>query len=469
MCGCQNPTRRHRARTDGHADDPGKPRPRICRNRVCHVGGDFDGLPDAARGAGRGERAARDPAIQLWRGQLERQQCRPGPGIAVKHRAVSRARPAGRRRRTGQQGRAAPVKVGRDFGQTVEILAGVTPADRVIVNPTDSLVNGTQVRIQDSSSNSGGKLTMRPWTPHRGRRAERRRVPREDARAWRCRGFTMDFSVAALALLAGAPSGPTTNAPTRPLSPRAYAGATGGWKVAQPQAQLPKGNWWEVFGDPQLNALEGRGLPLQISSSRPRSSSLLRPGPRPWISRGAAFYPDPWRSPGSTRASAPRPTRPFRRRAWRSANRAPTTTSRCRWTSATNSISGGVCAAASNPPRPRPRQAPMTSRPSVWRSRPRSPPIISPSDALDSEQAVLRSSVEVFSKSYGLTVDRRAGGVATDLEVAQAETVLKTTQAQLPEVALARAQFEHALALLTGRTASQFRVPESANVQRRRR
>ena len=43
-----------------------------------------------------------------------------------------------------------PVKVGRDFGQTVEILAGVTPADRVIVNPTDSLVNGTQVRVQGS-------------------------------------------------------------------------------------------------------------------------------------------------------------------------------------------------------------------------------------------------------------------------------------------------------------------------------
>jgi membrane fusion protein (multidrug efflux system) len=43
-----------------------------------------------------------------------------------------------------------PVKVGRDFGQTVEILAGVTPADRVIVNPTDSLLSGTRVRVQDS-------------------------------------------------------------------------------------------------------------------------------------------------------------------------------------------------------------------------------------------------------------------------------------------------------------------------------
>ena len=40
------------------------------------------------------------------------------------------------------------VQVGRDFGQTVEILGGVTPADRVIVNPTDSLVSGAKVRIQ---------------------------------------------------------------------------------------------------------------------------------------------------------------------------------------------------------------------------------------------------------------------------------------------------------------------------------
>jgi membrane fusion protein (multidrug efflux system) len=40
------------------------------------------------------------------------------------------------------------VRVGRDFGQTVEILGGVTPADHVIVNPTDSLVGGTKVHIQ---------------------------------------------------------------------------------------------------------------------------------------------------------------------------------------------------------------------------------------------------------------------------------------------------------------------------------
>src|SRR5262252_4871568 len=29
-----------------------------------------------------------------------------------------------------------------------------------------------------------------------------------------------------------------------------------GWKVAQPNDSAPRGQWWEVFGDPELNALE---------------------------------------------------------------------------------------------------------------------------------------------------------------------------------------------------------------------
>jgi RND family efflux transporter MFP subunit len=42
------------------------------------------------------------------------------------------------------------VSVGRDFGKTVEILSGVTPADRVVVNPTDSLVSGVLVRVAEA-------------------------------------------------------------------------------------------------------------------------------------------------------------------------------------------------------------------------------------------------------------------------------------------------------------------------------
>ena len=50
-----------------------------------------------------------------------------------------------------------PVQVGRDFGQTVEISRGVTPADRVITNPSDSLVTGIKVRIQNSANLAAAK------------------------------------------------------------------------------------------------------------------------------------------------------------------------------------------------------------------------------------------------------------------------------------------------------------------------
>jgi multidrug efflux system outer membrane protein len=81
---------------------------------------------------------------------------------------------------------------------------------------------------------------------------------------------------------------------------------------------------------------------------------------------------------------------------------------------------------------------------------------------LDSQRAVLNSSIQVFTKSFQLTRNLRDGGAVSDLDVAQAQTVLKTTQAQLPAVMLQRAQSEHALALLVGQPASTFHIPERA-------
>jgi membrane fusion protein (multidrug efflux system) len=43
------------------------------------------------------------------------------------------------------------IKIGRDFGQTYEVLSGVTADDRVIMNPFDSIVSGTEVRVAEAS------------------------------------------------------------------------------------------------------------------------------------------------------------------------------------------------------------------------------------------------------------------------------------------------------------------------------
>jgi RND family efflux transporter MFP subunit len=40
-----------------------------------------------------------------------------------------------------------PIRIGRDYGSTVEVLAGLKPTDQVIVNPSDSLTSGTLVRV----------------------------------------------------------------------------------------------------------------------------------------------------------------------------------------------------------------------------------------------------------------------------------------------------------------------------------
>ncbi|HVV02101.1 MAG TPA: efflux RND transporter periplasmic adaptor subunit, partial [Verrucomicrobiae bacterium] len=41
------------------------------------------------------------------------------------------------------------IKIGRDFGKTMEVLSGVTATDRVIFNPSDSLVSGMAVRVAE--------------------------------------------------------------------------------------------------------------------------------------------------------------------------------------------------------------------------------------------------------------------------------------------------------------------------------
>jgi multidrug efflux pump subunit AcrA (membrane-fusion protein) len=43
------------------------------------------------------------------------------------------------------------ITLGRDFGPTIEILEGISPTDRVILNPADSLVGGTTVRVAEAA------------------------------------------------------------------------------------------------------------------------------------------------------------------------------------------------------------------------------------------------------------------------------------------------------------------------------
>jgi multidrug efflux system outer membrane protein len=267
------------------------------------------------------------------------------------------------------------------------------------------------------------------------------------------------LSLAAWTLMAGCAVGPDYHRPEATTIPPAYANATNGWKVAQPQGQLSKGNWWEVFGDPELSVLEAQASTAnqQLKAAVARFAEARATMD---VTR-AGFFPNVGTGFSATRQRV-------------SPNAPVTATGQEIGQPATyNDFTVPLDVSYEADLWGRVRRSVESAR-AQTRATADDLEAIKLSiqaevaldyftlRALDSEEAVLRSSVKVFTISYDLTVNRRIGGVATDLDVAEAETVLKTTQAQIPAVALQRAQFEHALALIVAQPAATFRVPERA-------
>ena len=264
------------------------------------------------------------------------------------------------------------------------------------------------------------------------------------------------FAAVFFALLGGCAVGPDYQRPATPDVPAAYDGATNGWKVAEPRAQLPKGDWWEVFGDEPLNRLEAGA---NASNQRLRAAVAAFQQARAFLDVGrAGFFPHAQLAPYAMRQrdSANRPINGV-------SNGKPVTYNtfsipldlnyevdvwgrvrRIAESARADAEAGAADLAAVRLA----IQAEVANYYFTLR-------------ALDAEIALLRSSVDVFQKSLELTRNRRAGGIATDLDVSQAETVLKTTEAQIPATLLLRARSEHALAALTGRLASGYALPES--------
>jgi multidrug efflux system outer membrane protein len=257
-----------------------------------------------------------------------------------------------------------------------------------------------------------------------------------------------------VANLAGCAVGPDYKRPSAPV-PAAYSGETNIWKVAEPKANLPRGNWWEIFGDAELNRLETNAA---AANQDLQAAVAVYQQARAFvdISR-SGYFPHVNAVPSFTRErdSANRPINGF-------SSGIPDTYNTFTvpldagyevdlWGRVRRVVESARASAAAS------ADDVETVRLSIQAEL--------ASDyftlhALDAEIALLRSSVDVFQKSLDLTRNRRAGGIATDLDVAQAETVLKTTEAQLPVTILQRVRVEHALASLTGRPASDFTVPE---------
>ena len=84
--------------------------------------------------------------------------------------------------------------------------------------------------------------------------------------------------------------------------------------------------------------------------------------------------------------------------------------------------------------------------------------------AAEAQARLLRETLDAYARSWELTRNRQAAGVASLADVAQAEAQYKNTQVQLLESETSRTQLEHALAALVGQAPAAFSLPATAEL-----
>jgi NodT family efflux transporter outer membrane factor (OMF) lipoprotein len=264
-------------------------------------------------------------------------------------------------------------------------------------------------------------------------------------------GFKWAFVLLGLAVLSGCAVGPRYAKPTAP-SPPAYKEVPSNWKTAQPSDQTAKGKWWEIFQDPRLNALEEQ---INVSNQTLKAAQAQFEQARAVVRiNRSAQYPDVTAGVSATRNRLSK-NRPNGRLS-------PTTT----YTDLQLPVDASyevdlwgrvrktVEAARAN------AQASAADLENVRLSLHGE----LASDyfqlrALDAEEQLLNSTVAAYEKALELTRSRYSGGIVSQVDVAQAETQLETTRAQAVDLGVQRAQFEHAIAVLTGQPAPSFALP----------
>jgi NodT family efflux transporter outer membrane factor (OMF) lipoprotein len=253
-------------------------------------------------------------------------------------------------------------------------------------------------------------------------------------------------------LLSGCTVGPKYVRPSVPPPPAAFKETPSNWSHANPQDQLPKGKWWEIYGDQELNSLEETiavsNQNLKVAYQEYMSARDLVRQARSQLFPTVAVQPTGSR----TQLSQNRP------------NVFPTTKSQYSDTVLPAELSYEVDLWG---------QVRRTIESSRENAQASAGDLENVSLSLHSELAfdyfslrgldlqkqLLDATVVDFEKALQLTQARYHGGVASDVDVAQAETQLETTRAQDIETGVARAQFEHAIAVLSGQNASTFSIP----------
>ena len=258
------------------------------------------------------------------------------------------------------------------------------------------------------------------------------------------------FVAAALPATAGLFTvGPAYQPPTNSVPVSYKAAELGSWKEGRPLDHVPKGNWWEIFGDAELNALESQALQAnhelkaavaRVDQAR-ATARVARSELLPTLNADPSFTRQrysPNQVPGFGAVTANNFRAPLDlsyeidlwgrvRRGFEGA-RADAQASLAAFHNVLLTLQADVA------------QNYFALR------------------ALDAEIATVTSTVGLRKEQVQLVRSRFEGGIGNELDVARAGTELATTEAEAAALARRRTELENALAILAGSNPTSFRL-----------
>jgi NodT family efflux transporter outer membrane factor (OMF) lipoprotein len=255
----------------------------------------------------------------------------------------------------------------------------------------------------------------------------------------------------AMVQLSGCTVGPKYHIPAAETPPAFKE--VGDWKPAQPNDQNLGGAWWTIFQDPQLDALE---VQVNVSNQNLKAAAAQYQQARAILRYYRAdYYPTVTAAPSATRTRV-------------SSNAPPP-----------GSTVDGITYNDFVVPFDVSYQVDVWGRVRLTVESYREQAQASDADlatvnlsmhadlaidyflarSLDAEEQLLDSTVTQYQQALDLIENRYLGGVSSQLEVQQASTQLETTRAEAVDVEVARAQYEHAVAILIGKPPAEFSLP----------
>lgn len=258
-----------------------------------------------------------------------------------------------------------------------------------------------------------------------------------------------------LLLMSGCMVGPKYVTPDAPVTPAFKETGPStfkemdGWKTAQPNDQALRGKWWQLFGDPQLNALEEqvdsnnqtlkqaeanfRSARSAIRVSRSSQAPTITAGPSTGAERVSRNQP--YFNPASANNGTGNFTLPF------DLNYEVDLWGRVRRT-VTASIEQAQASAADMETARLSLHAELAVDYFDLRSA-------------DAQEQLLADTEKAYRDALQLTQDRYDGGAAPYSDVTQAQSQWKAAQVAMTDIRVQRAEYEHAIAILTGKAPAE--------------